>query len=134
MAYLKLALLRGLAALYCVSQVIAQLSPDELAPLLAGLAQKPSSDVQLEKRVPLSTNDSTVAPLIDLQVFAPPVVPKDGTSCIVELLKHTFGDGSYGSPTVVAYVPPTTKDCGEVGEWAAISLNLSVYSCATFHL
>jgi hypothetical protein len=29
--------------------------------------------------------------LIDLQVFAPPVAPKNGKSCIVTLLKHTFG-------------------------------------------
>lgn len=75
----------------------AQLTTDELAPLLAGLSANPfenrASDPLslLEKRVPLMTDDPTIAPLVDLQVFAPPVVPKGGQSCDVVLLKHTFG-------------------------------------------
>ncbi|KAK7041711.1 hypothetical protein VNI00_009000 [Paramarasmius palmivorus] len=110
-------------------RVHAQLTPEQLQPLLDGLAQKLSNDI--EKRVPLMTDDPTVAPLIDLQIFAPPVTPKDGTKCEVELLKHSFGDGSYGAPAVVPYSPPTGESCGEVGKWAAISLNLSVYCIGT---
>lgn len=107
--------------------VVAQPSPEELAPLLAGLGEQP----QIERRVPLSTDDLTVAPLIDLQVFAPPATPKNGKRCSVTLLQHSFGDGSYNAPAVVAYTPPTDPACGEVGKWAAISLNLSVYSIGT---
>ncbi|KAJ7922958.1 peptide N-acetyl-beta-D-glucosaminyl asparaginase amidase A-domain-containing protein [Mycena leptocephala] len=118
-----------LVALSC--GVVAQPSPEELAPLLAGFSHRPQEAAVIERRVPLSTNDPTVAPLIDLQVFAPPVAPKNGESCIVTLLKHTFGDGSYNAPTVVDYVPPTDPSCGEVGKWATISLNLSVYSIGT---
>ncbi|KAF9263063.1 hypothetical protein L218DRAFT_973246 [Marasmius fiardii PR-910] len=109
------------------SVTLAQILPAQLEPLLTGLEQKPSSN-DLVKRVPLMTDDPTVAPLIDLQVFAPPVVPKDGKNCQVELLKHHFGDGSFNVPAVVPYSPPTGESCGEVGKWAAISLNLSV-SC-----
>jgi hypothetical protein len=70
--------------------VVAQPSPEELGPLLTGFSHRPQ-EAAIERRVPLSTNDPTVAPLIDLQVFAPPVAPKNGKSCIVTLLKHTFG-------------------------------------------
>ncbi|KAK7468445.1 hypothetical protein VKT23_002958 [Stygiomarasmius scandens] len=113
--------------------VFGQVTPEELEPLLVGLAQKPREigTPQLERRVPLSTNDSTVAPLIDLQVFAPPVIPQDGTSCEVVLLEHIFGDGSFGAPAIVPYIPPTDDTCGEVGKWAAISLNLTTYSIGT---
>ncbi|KAL1755194.1 peptide N-acetyl-beta-D-glucosaminyl asparaginase amidase A-domain-containing protein [Schizophyllum commune] len=111
----------------------AQLTPEELQPLLDGLAHRPTGDSvhALDKRVPLMTDDPTIAPLVDLQLFAPPVVPSDGTSCSQVLLQHTFGDGSYGAPTVVAYALPTDEACGEVGKWAAISLNLTVYSEGT---
>ncbi|KAL1664825.1 peptide N-acetyl-beta-D-glucosaminyl asparaginase amidase A-domain-containing protein [Schizophyllum commune] len=111
----------------------AQLTPEELQPLLDGLAQRPTGDsvYDLDKRVPLMTDDPTIAPLVDLQLFAPPVVPSDGTSCSQVLLQHTFGAGSYGAPTVVAYAPPTDEACGEVGKWAAISLSLTVYSEGT---
>jgi hypothetical protein len=105
----------------------AQPSPDELAPLYAGFAEGPSEDPSLSRRVPLSTNDSTKSPLIDLQVFAPPVVPS-GPSCSAVLLEYSFGQGSYDTPAVVPYKPPTALACGKIGEWAAISLNLSVYS------
>jgi hypothetical protein len=118
------------AALGVLSSVIlAQPSPEELAPVYAELwAGPPSQDTKLEPRVPLSTNDKTSAPLVDLQVFAPPVVPSGGSKCVVELLKHDFGDGSYDSPAIAAYTPPGAAACGKVGQWAAISLNLSVYS------
>ncbi|THU89445.1 hypothetical protein K435DRAFT_761136, partial [Dendrothele bispora CBS 962.96] len=113
--------------------VLGQVTHEELEPLLTGLAQKPREldASQLERRVPLSTDDPTVAPLVDLQVFAPPVVPKDGTSCEVVLLEHVFGDGSFGAPAIVPYSPPTDAACGEVGKWAAISLNLTVYCIGT---
>ncbi|KAK7064714.1 peptide N-acetyl-beta-D-glucosaminyl asparaginase amidase A-domain-containing protein [Favolaschia claudopus] len=116
-----------LCALFCA--VVSQPSPEELEPLLVGLDNAPQPEI--ERRVPLSTNDPTVAPLVDLQVFAPPVTPRNGKSCTVTLLKHTFGDGSYNAPAVVDYIPPTDESCGEVGKWAAISMNLSVYSIGT---
>jgi hypothetical protein len=109
--------------------VLGQPSPEELAPLYAGLAHQPADT--LHPRVPLSTDDPTTAPLVDLQVFAPPVVPETGTKCIKTLLTHDFGVDSYGQPEIVAYLPPTNKTCGKVGEWAAISLNLTVYSCVS---
>ncbi|KAJ7356751.1 peptide N-acetyl-beta-D-glucosaminyl asparaginase amidase A-domain-containing protein [Mycena albidolilacea] len=118
----------GLALVFAATLCAAQPSPEELAPLLAGLEAQPAA---IERRVPLSTNDPTIAPLIDLQVFAPPAVPKQGTSCTVILLNHTFGDGSFNAPAIVAYVPPTDASCGEVGNWATISMNLSVYSIGT---
>ncbi|KAF7340114.1 Peptide-n4-(N-acetyl-beta-glucosaminyl)asparagine amidase a [Mycena venus] len=113
--------------------VVAQPSPEELAPLLAGLEARPQlvKEATIERRVPLMTDDPTVAPLIDLQVFAPPVVPKNGESCTVTLLNHTFGDGSFNAPAIVDYVPPTEASCGEVGKWATISMNLSVFSIGT---
>ncbi|KAL0956183.1 hypothetical protein HGRIS_002343 [Hohenbuehelia grisea] len=117
-----------LLLLACSPGVISQPSPEELAPLLQGLAEGPN---ELDKRVPLMTNDNTVAPLVDLQIFAPPVVPKGGTSCQLLLLNHSFGVGSYNAPAVVPYTPPTARNCGKVGEWAAISLNLTVYSKGT---
>jgi hypothetical protein len=122
-------LLHSLACLASVQLSLAQPSPSELAPLCAALSTGPyDASFELERRVPLMTDDSTRAPLVDLQVFAPPVVPKSGSKCTVTLLKHGFGDGSYGTPTVVPYAPPTAKACGPVGKWAAISLNLTVYS------
>lgn len=80
-----------LTILSCVTVIICQLDPAELEPLLTGLEGNPYANLSLEKRVPLSTNDPTVAPLVDLQVFAPPVVPKSSQSCQLQLLKHTFG-------------------------------------------
>ncbi|KAI0374289.1 hypothetical protein BV20DRAFT_961408 [Pilatotrama ljubarskyi] len=107
-------------------------SPNEIDPLYEAL----STGVQhghpsLEPRVPLSTNDDTVSPLIDLQVYAPPVVPTGGLKCTVELLTHVFGDGSYGVPAVVPYNPPTQASCGRAGNWAAVTLNLTVFSNGT---
>ncbi|KAJ7151570.1 peptide N-acetyl-beta-D-glucosaminyl asparaginase amidase A-domain-containing protein [Mycena filopes] len=110
--------------------VLAQPSPEELAPLLHGLENQPH-EAAIDRRVPLSTNDPTVAPLIDLQVFAPPAIPKNGQSCKVTLLEHSFGDGSFNAPAIVNYIPPTDPSCGDVGRWATISLNLSVYSIGT---
>ena len=121
-------LLGGVLAALNVLRATAQPSPEELAPLYEGLAEGPPNALTLERRVPLSTNDDTVVPLVDLQVYAPPIVPLGGTSCTVQLLQHAFGDGSYNNPAVVAYDPPTAPGCGTPGEWAAITLNLTVYS------
>lgn len=110
-----------------------QPSPEELAPLLDGLSDGPAVEARrtatdLQKRVPLMTDDPTIAPLIDLQVFAPPVVPKGGSSCTIKLLEHSFGVDSFNKPAIVSYLPPVSPQCGKFGEWAAISLNLSVFS------
>ena len=119
--------------------VRAQPNPEELAPLFRALAAGPSSpDVDhpaIERRVPLSTNDDTVSPLVNLQVYAPPVVPHSGSRCTVELLRHDFGDGSYNNPAIISYSPPTDEACGTPGNWAAVTLNLTVYSCVyVFHV
>ncbi|KAJ7596801.1 peptide N-acetyl-beta-D-glucosaminyl asparaginase amidase A-domain-containing protein [Mycena floridula] len=111
--------------------VVGQLTAEELAPLLDGLAAAPHQNSSLQKRVPLSTNDPTVSPLVSLQVWAPPIVPKGGKFCKVVLLNHTFGGGSFNAPAIVPYIPPTNQSCGDVGKWAAIHLNLSVYSIGT---
>ncbi|KAF9456805.1 peptide N-acetyl-beta-D-glucosaminyl asparaginase amidase A-domain-containing protein [Collybia nuda] len=106
------------------------MSAGELAALLHGLEEY-SQNPELERRVPLSTDDPTVAPLAELQVFAPPTIPDGGNSCSLELLKHSFGDGSYNTPAVIRYAPPTSPSCGEIGKWAAITLNLTVSSAGT---
>ncbi|PBK70321.1 hypothetical protein ARMSODRAFT_911824 [Armillaria solidipes] len=117
-------------ALCTLSITFAQLTKEDFDPLIEGFAEF-SAGSALTKRVPLMTDDHTVAPLVDLQVFAPPVVPQEGPSCQVELLRHSFGDGSYNNPAIVAYSPPTDSDCGDIGQWAAISLNVSVSSNGT---
>ena len=113
-----------------LAQVQAQPDPEELAPLYQALADGPTEyeTRSLERRVPLSTNDDTVSPLVDLQVYAPPVVPRTGPKCTVELLRHDFGDGSYNNAAIVPYSPPTGQDCGTPGDWAAVTFNLTVYS------
>ena len=120
-----------LLSFLCIANLLvhAQPSPEELAPLWDALAAGPDASYpDLHTRVPLSTSDNTSAPLIDLQVYAPPVVPKAGSKCVVTLLEHDFGEGSYETPAVVAYTPPNQPSCGPVGDWAAVSLNLTVYS------
>lgn len=118
-----------LAILLFLGLVLAQPSP--LESLSSSRLGEPSGAPDLENRVPLFTEDRVPAPLLDLQVFAPPVVPQGGTSCVVELLKHAFGNGSYNAPAVVRYVPPTAPNCGSIGKWATVALNLSVYSIGT---
>ncbi|KAF9069614.1 peptide N-acetyl-beta-D-glucosaminyl asparaginase amidase A-domain-containing protein [Rhodocollybia butyracea] len=68
------------------------------------------------------------APLVDFQVAQPPPVPLNAQKCTIELFQHAFGN-SFGAPAVVEYTPPT--DCGEVGSWAAITLNFTVTSNGT---
>ncbi|KAG6814345.1 hypothetical protein H0H92_010930 [Tricholoma furcatifolium] len=52
------------------------------------------------------------AVLVDFQVAQPPIVPQDAKQCTIQVLH-----------------PPT--DCGPVGSWAAITLNLTVTSNGT---
>ncbi|PPQ93318.1 hypothetical protein CVT25_014447 [Psilocybe cyanescens] len=59
---------------------------------------------------------SSAAVLVDFQVAQPPPVPKDAKQCTIQILQHL-------------YRPPT--DCGPVGSWAAITLNLTVTSNGT---
>ncbi|VDB82939.1 unnamed protein product [Peniophora sp. CBMAI 1063] len=66
--------------------------------------------------------------LVDFQVAQPPPLPNDAQQCTVRILERTFGN-SFGDPEIVAYTPPT--DCGDVGTWAGISLNLTVTSNGT---
>ncbi|CUA70145.1 hypothetical protein RSOLAG22IIIB_00493 [Rhizoctonia solani] len=70
-----------------------------------------------------STN--ATAPLVNFQVSQPPITPKVGKTCTVQLFRHTFAN-SYYQPEIVEYKPPT--DCGEVGKWAGISLNWTATS------
>ncbi|KAI0639283.1 peptide N-acetyl-beta-D-glucosaminyl asparaginase amidase A-domain-containing protein [Trametes polyzona] len=102
-----------------------QPSPEEIEPLYSALSSDAPDYPNIQPRVPLSTNDPTASPLVDLQVYAPPVVPINGTKCTVELLKYEFGDGSYGVPAVVPYSPPQHSSCGLTGHWAAITLNVT---------
>ena len=81
-----------------------------------------------QQQLPIQKQSTTPVPLVDLQVFAPPAIPQGGTNCTVELLKHSFGNGSYNNPVVVQYAPPSAPSCGEVGKWATIAMNLSVYT------
>ncbi|KAG8741014.1 hypothetical protein FRC12_015814 [Ceratobasidium sp. 428] len=101
-------------------------TPDQLASALS--SGPPTSSHLLYPRVPLSTNDNTSIPLHDLQLLHPPPVPKSGTHCTVELLRHEFGVGSYDTPAVVEYSPPSGQECGMVGRWGGVVGNLTVYS------
>lgn len=127
-------MLLGALFLGLLFRVVAHPSADELRPLYDVLAKGPPSDASsvspqaLSPRVPLSTDDDTPSPLVDLQVYAPPIVPKGSASCETVLLTHEFGDGSFGVPGIADYIPPTSSTCGQVGRWAAITLNVTVYS------
>ncbi|KAL5529020.1 hypothetical protein ACEPAG_4994 [Sanghuangporus baumii] len=68
------------------------------------------------------------AVLVDFQVAQPPPLPADARQCTQVLIEHTFGN-SFGAPAIANYTPPT--DCGDVGSWAGISLNLTVTSNGT---
>ncbi|EJD43826.1 hypothetical protein AURDEDRAFT_167205 [Auricularia subglabra TFB-10046 SS5] len=116
-------------SLLAIGSALAQVSSAELAPLLDSLTNAPAS--ALGPRVPLMTDDKTVAPLYSVQVHAPTVVPARGSSCTVTLLRHEFGVGSYNAPAVVRYQPPQDAPCGPVGKWAAVTMNLTVYAIGT---
>ncbi|KLO12594.1 hypothetical protein SCHPADRAFT_407216 [Schizopora paradoxa] len=71
---------------------------------------------------------ANAAVLVDFQVAQPPPLPKDAKQCTEVLIVHTFGN-SFGTPAIANFTPPT--DCGPVGSWAGISLNLTVTSNGT---
>ncbi|KAI5122971.1 hypothetical protein M0805_006850 [Coniferiporia weirii] len=71
---------------------------------------------------------ASAAVLVDFQVAQPPPLPSDVKQCTQVLIVHTFGN-SFGSPAIANFTPPT--DCGEVGSWTGISLNLTVTSNGT---
>ncbi|KAG6890692.1 hypothetical protein C0995_005065 [Termitomyces sp. Mi166 len=66
--------------------------------------------------------------LMNFQVAQPPIVPRNAKQCIVKVLQRDFAF-SYGSAEIVQLTPPA--DCGPVGSWAAITLNLTVTSNGT---
>ncbi|KAH8117599.1 peptide N-acetyl-beta-D-glucosaminyl asparaginase amidase A-domain-containing protein [Phellopilus nigrolimitatus] len=74
------------------------------------------------------TRVAHAAVLVDFQVAQPPPLPEDVTQCTQVLIQHTFGN-SFGTPAIANFTPPT--DCGEVGSWVGISLNLTVTSNGT---
>ncbi|KAJ1308702.1 hypothetical protein OPQ81_004393 [Rhizoctonia solani] len=78
---------------------------------------------QPEIHVRQSTN--ATAPLVNFQVSQPPITPKVGKTCTVQLFRRTFAN-SYYQPEIVEYKPPT--DCGEIGKWAGVSLNWTATS------
>ncbi|CAE6523490.1 unnamed protein product [Rhizoctonia solani] len=81
------------------------------------------SGSQPEIYIRQSTN--ATAPLVNFQVSQPPITPKVGKTCTVQLFRRTFAN-SYYQPEIVEYKPPT--GCGEIGEWAGISLNWTATS------
>jgi hypothetical protein len=112
---------------YSVAQ-LAQIDTVSGLPTPAQLAAAlDSGSNHFNRRVPLSTNDNAMIPLVDLQVLHPPPVPKNGTHCTIELLNYAFGN-SYDAPAVVSYSPPASQECGTVGKWSTIVGNLTVYS------
>ncbi|CAE6455255.1 unnamed protein product [Rhizoctonia solani] len=68
---------------------------------------------------------NATAPLVNFQVSQPPITPKVGKTCTVQLFRRTFAN-SYYQPETVEYKPPT--DCGEIGKWAGVSLNWTATS------
>ncbi|QRW16080.1 peptide-N(4)-(N-acetyl-beta-glucosaminyl)asparagine amidase A [Rhizoctonia solani] len=77
-----------------------------------------------------STNSTT--PLVNFQVSQPPITPKIGKTCTVQLFRRTFAN-SYYRPEIVEYehakyflVAP--NECGDIGKWAGISLNWTATS------
>ncbi|GLB34951.1 putative peptide N-acetyl-beta-D-glucosaminyl asparaginase amidase A [Lyophyllum shimeji] len=68
------------------------------------------------------------AVLRDFQVAQPATVPHDAKQCTIKVLQRDFAF-SFGSAEVVELTPPI--DCGPLGSWAAITLNLTVTSNGT---
>ncbi|KAF9069615.1 peptide N-acetyl-beta-D-glucosaminyl asparaginase amidase A-domain-containing protein [Rhodocollybia butyracea] len=75
----------------------------------------------------LTTVTGTV--IRDFQVGQPPVVPKDAKQCRVEVFQHDFANSFDTGSAITQLNPPT--DCGDIGSWAAITLNLTVTSNGT---
>jgi len=68
------------------------------------------------------------AVLRNFQVAQPAIVPHGAKQCTIKVLQRDFAF-SFGSAEVVQLTPPT--DCGPLGSWAAITLNLTVTSNGT---
>ncbi|KIY70925.1 hypothetical protein CYLTODRAFT_346938 [Cylindrobasidium torrendii FP15055 ss-10] len=68
------------------------------------------------------------AVLENFQVTQPAILPSGVKQCTVEVLRRDFAS-SYGHAEVVELIPPT--DCGPLGSWSAITLNLTVTSNGT---
>ncbi|KAF8329143.1 peptide N-acetyl-beta-D-glucosaminyl asparaginase amidase A-domain-containing protein [Cantharellus anzutake] len=71
--------------------------------------------------------NASVPPLVNFQVQQPPALPYD-VKCTVVLTHHLFGN-SYYQPAIIDYIPPS--NCGPVGKWAGISMNLTGTSNGT---
>lgn len=117
-----------LLAFLNIQDICAQITPQEWTPLIDGLSNPP---IDIAERVPLMTNDTVKIPLVDLQIFAPPSnggrTRTTSNSCTVKLLEHSFGINSFNVPAIVGYTPPSSVECGDIGNWAGISLNLTVH-------
>ncbi|KAJ3759882.1 peptide N-acetyl-beta-D-glucosaminyl asparaginase amidase A-domain-containing protein [Lentinula raphanica] len=72
---------------------------------------------------------SSASVIRDFQVAQPPVVPVDAKRCTVEIFSHDFANSFADGPAIAQLDPP--DDCGSVGSWAAITLNLTVTTNGT---
>ncbi|KAJ3786249.1 peptide N-acetyl-beta-D-glucosaminyl asparaginase amidase A-domain-containing protein [Lentinula aff. detonsa] len=77
----------------------------------------------------LLLSSSRASVIQDFQVAQPPVVPADTKSCTVEIISHDFANSFADGPAITQLNPP--QDCGSVGSWAAITLNLTVTTNGT---
>ncbi|KAJ3744684.1 peptide-N4-(N-acetyl-beta-glucosaminyl)asparagine amidase A [Lentinula detonsa] len=77
----------------------------------------------------LLLSSSRASVIRDFQVAQPPVVPADTKSCTVEIISHDFANSFADGPAITQLNPP--QDCGSVGSWAAITLNLTVTTNGT---
>ncbi|ORY85397.1 peptide N-acetyl-beta-D-glucosaminyl asparaginase amidase A-domain-containing protein [Leucosporidium creatinivorum] len=95
--------------------------PSPLSPSVERLILQPPPALSF----PPFTDPTKQPPLQNYQLHHPPVVPRGGKSCTVELLQYEFAR-SWDLPKVIDYTPVT--DCGPPNEWAAIILGLEVTS------
>ncbi|KAJ4487951.1 peptide N-acetyl-beta-D-glucosaminyl asparaginase amidase A-domain-containing protein [Lentinula aciculospora] len=77
----------------------------------------------------LLTSLSSEAVIQDFQVAQPSVVPVDTKRCTVEIFRHDFANSFVDGSAIAQLDPP--EDCGPVGSWAAITLNLTVTTNGT---
>ncbi|KAF5391346.1 hypothetical protein D9757_001888 [Collybiopsis confluens] len=65
----------------------------------------------------------------DFQVAQPPVVPSQAKKCTVEVFRHDFANSFVDGSAITQLTPP--QNCGSIGSWAAITLNLTVTTNGT---
>ncbi|KIK57830.1 hypothetical protein GYMLUDRAFT_46042 [Collybiopsis luxurians FD-317 M1] len=65
----------------------------------------------------------------DFQVAQPPVVPPGAKQCTVQIFKHDFANSFADGSAITQLDPP--HDCGPIGSWAAVTLNLTVTTNGT---